>query len=356
MKIQYASDLHIEFYDNSVFLARNPFKVAGDVLVLAGDIFPLKEWKDYRQHRFFDWCRDNFRETILIPGNHEFYGSDIADWDGEWELELRPNVRMHQNRVLRIDDVDFILTTLWSRIPERLGGYFRKNMSDFTLIRKGKGPFTVHCYNEEHEKCLAFLKEAVASSKAPKKVVVTHHVPTSLCVAPEHKGSTLNPGFTVDLSEYIQSSDIDLWIYGHSHRSIDASIEKTRIVSNQVGYVAYSECVGSFSGDRYVNLDDELPAPRSNSSSINLSNQWNGGIFFEKVDGEDGLYELTGERMGLRVLYGDNGEVDAVDPFGGPFIDIGYKVVTPDGNKYVESIRLDGERILISLFPSKTHD
>ena len=31
MKVQYASDLHLEFYDNSVFLARGPFKVTVDL-------------------------------------------------------------------------------------------------------------------------------------------------------------------------------------------------------------------------------------------------------------------------------------------------------------------------------------
>ena len=61
MKVQYASDLHLEFYDNSVFLARGPFKVAGDILVLAGDTLPLIEFESYKRHRFFDWCADNFK-------------------------------------------------------------------------------------------------------------------------------------------------------------------------------------------------------------------------------------------------------------------------------------------------------
>ena len=40
-KLVQLAKAHPEFYDNSVYIARNPFKAVGDVLVLAGDTLPL---------------------------------------------------------------------------------------------------------------------------------------------------------------------------------------------------------------------------------------------------------------------------------------------------------------------------
>ncbi len=58
MKIQYCSDLHLEFKENSAFLLEQPIKPVGDILVLAGDIILLND--RFETHPFFDWAADNF--------------------------------------------------------------------------------------------------------------------------------------------------------------------------------------------------------------------------------------------------------------------------------------------------------
>jgi len=82
MKIQYASDLHLEFADNWRFLKENPLQVTGDILVLAGDIGYLGD-ENYSKHPFWDWASENYQQVIACMGNHEFYKYyDIANGPG----------------------------------------------------------------------------------------------------------------------------------------------------------------------------------------------------------------------------------------------------------------------------------
>jgi len=75
MKIQYCSDLHIEFPENKEYLVNNPIKPIGDILILAGDIALFRTLNE--QDNFFDYVSTNFNYTFWIAGNHEYYHSDI---------------------------------------------------------------------------------------------------------------------------------------------------------------------------------------------------------------------------------------------------------------------------------------
>ncbi len=240
MRIQYASDLHLEFVTNRNYLRLFPMEVTGDILVLAGDIQYLKV--GYVADPFWDWASANYQQVIVAFGNHEFYhGHDISKVSPSTIIDIRENVRAYYNVGVTIDDVEFIVSTLWGHIKPADFFVVSHSVADFSQILSNGKYFTPDMFNEEHDRCLAFIKKTVAESKARYKVVVTHHVPSILLTAPEFKDSRINGAFTVELGDFIADSDIDYWIFGHSHRNIDATIGSTRCVSNQLGYVCSNE-------------------------------------------------------------------------------------------------------------------
>ena len=241
MKIQYASDLHLEFADNWRYLKEHPLQVSGDILVLAGDIGYLGD-DNYSKHPFWDWASENYQQVIACMGNHEFYKFyDIARLKDGYCLEIRPNVHSYYNALVHIEDTDFIITTLWAKIPLEESYYTEQMVSDFRRILYNGELLTFADFNCEHERCLSFLKEAVGLSNASKKIVITHHVPSYRMQSPKFADSKANGAFLVELEDYINESGIDYWIFGHSHYNVDNKIGKTRCTSNQLGYVFHGE-------------------------------------------------------------------------------------------------------------------
>lgn len=254
MKIQYASDLHLEFADNWRFLKDNPLQVTGDVLVLAGDIGYLGD-DNYTKHPFWDWASENYKQVICCMGNHEFYKFyDIAKLHDGYCLEIRHNVHSYYNSVVQIDGIDFIVSTLWSNIPLREAYYTEQVITDFRRILYNGELFTFAEFNREHERCLDFIKKSVAESVAKHKVVVTHHVPSFQMQCPKFADSLANGAFTVELQDYIHTSGIDYWIFGHSHYNVDVTIGNTQCISNQLGYVFHGENA-SFENGKYIEFE-----------------------------------------------------------------------------------------------------
>ncbi|MGI4812814.1 MAG: metallophosphoesterase, partial [Janthinobacterium lividum] len=114
MTLQYCSDLHLEFPENAAYLKANPIRPTGDILILAGDVTLFKLIN--RQKDFFDFVSDHFRETYWIPGNHEYYGSNILNRSGSFEEKIRDNVFLVNNVVKTFGSDELIFSTLWSSL------------------------------------------------------------------------------------------------------------------------------------------------------------------------------------------------------------------------------------------------
>jgi Icc-related predicted phosphoesterase len=245
MKIQYCSDLHLEFEDNTAFLKNNPMTPSGDYLVLAGDVSYLGRILSADKW-FFDWCSDNYRETYYLPGNHEFYDhSDISILKSPFKEALHSNVFMVNNTSINIEGYDLLFTPLFSRISDINNMIIRFCMNDFHRIFVHKKRMTIEDYNLINSICVSFLQTELERAKNPV-MIFTHHVPTRLCSSREHNESPLSEAFANDLDDLIikYTEKIRYWVFGHSHRSTSREIGKTTIVSNQLGYIIEHENTG----------------------------------------------------------------------------------------------------------------
>lgn len=242
MKIQYASDLHLEFKENANWLKENPLIPVGDVLLLAGDIGYL-DTNLYSTHSFWDWAADNFQQVFVIPGNHELYnGFDINQLKNGWTQSIRKNINVYYNCVIPLtSQTDLIMSTLWSHVPVDNEVVTENCVMDFRNIKDGKLGLSVKRFNEEHNHCMNFIKNSVKKSSAENIVIATHHLPSYDLVPDEFKDSLIGGAFASEHKRFIGKSRINHWLYGHSHRNVNETIGKTKCFSNQLGYVFNGE-------------------------------------------------------------------------------------------------------------------
>src|SRR5690606_2761753 len=237
--LQYCSDLHLEFLDNQYYLEDHPIQPKADTLILAGDILTLSKLSK------FDWFMDDisekFKQVFWIPGNHEYYGSEIGSRSRAFTETIRENVFLLNNQLVEIDGVGLIFTPLWSRLSQENQGQITTSLNDFRRIRKDGRALSADHYNAMHGENLKFLEESLENGP-DKKVVITHHVPTFHNYPVKYLGDVLNEAFAVDLGELMKKHAPNYWIYGHHHfNTAPFKIGETTLLSNQLGYVMMEE-------------------------------------------------------------------------------------------------------------------
>ncbi|WP_431212701.1 metallophosphoesterase [Puia sp. P3] len=113
-----------------------------------------------------------------VPGNHEYYGSDITDKQDPLFEKIRDNLFLVNNCSVVHEGVRLIFTTLWSRISPQLHWDMQRSVSDFSAIRFREENLTPRNFSLLHEESLRFMKTALSEGGENSTVVVTHHVPT----------------------------------------------------------------------------------------------------------------------------------------------------------------------------------
>ncbi len=227
MRIQPLSDLHLEFDEDQGERFALSLPVLGDVLVLGGDIVPLRGRDHVR--KVLGWFCSRFPEIVYVPGNHEYYRTSPAWGAATLAACARglSNLHVLDPGVAEIGGIRFVAATLWFPLTPDEETY-RGFVADFALI----GDF-VPWVHQTHAAQLAFLEQTIR----PGDVVITHHVPHPRSIAPQYAGDPLNRFFVAeDTAPLLEHSGARLWIHGHTHVSFDYRVGDTRVICNARGY------------------------------------------------------------------------------------------------------------------------
>ena len=236
MKIQYCSDLHADMGHQPNYLENNTIVPSADTLILAGDIHRASLEAN---NQIFNWLSQNFKTVYWLPGNHEFYNGVNVNKFKEICHPVRENVFLINNKSITFpeEDLTIFFSMLWSKLDPINAHMVEHGMNDFYLIKVDGKILNIALYDYLYQTHWDWLQNAIKNDKSGKKVVVTHHCPSKLCNHPDFEHSPLNSGFMTDLTDYIEKSNIDYWIYGHTHRNMpEITIGKTKLITNQFCY------------------------------------------------------------------------------------------------------------------------
>jgi len=232
MKIQIASDLHLEFLEKKFPDYRAIEITDTDVLVIAGDIH-----RGIRAiTKFADWPVP----VVYVHGNHEAYSEQYFSLvENLRAASLDSNVHYLERDEYVLNGVRFLGCCLWT--DYRLMGnpltamrHAKQDLNDHRLIRTEHGRFTPQDALQIHQKSRAWLEKKLDGHFDGPTVVVTHHGSHPNSVHPQFDGSPLNPAFISDLTPLVEKAD--LWIHGHVHDSFRYDVAGTTVVANPRGY------------------------------------------------------------------------------------------------------------------------
>ena len=232
MRLHILSNLHLELG------AFTPPDTGADAVILAGDI--------HVQDRGVDWAVKQFSVPVYyVLGNYEFYGGHLERTVKRLKQKaVGTNVHVLECDEAIQDNVRFLGGTCWTDFSatgnlKLAMAEARRTMSDYREIRSGMGlrKLRPEDTQKKHTEFKAWLRKKLNEPFDGKTVVITHHAPSILSIAPEYLDEfTHGSAAYVNRMEYLMGKPIALWVHGQTHSKFEYQIAGTHVVCNPRGY------------------------------------------------------------------------------------------------------------------------
>ena len=212
-----------------------------DALVVAGDLSnkPKVRWGPLINHL----GRYVAPERIyLFPGNHDYYDFRLDGDDRLAEICADAGAHFSQKSEFVVGDTRFLSCTLWTDFtlygdPAHAMRIAEAGMNDFRYIRlAGAGhrrirPSDTAFVHMDHRR---WLEERLAMPFVGRTVVISHH-----CPHPDLISATpdlINSAYGSNLCPVIEAYQPDAWLFGHTHRRVEATVGRTLVRNISLGY------------------------------------------------------------------------------------------------------------------------
>jgi 3',5'-cyclic AMP phosphodiesterase CpdA len=150
------------------------------------------------------------------------------------------HVHVLENEVFIVGDVRFLVATAWTDFTSTgdvvaASNVCARDMNDYRMIRTGSAYRRLRPVDviEKNHATKAFFSQKLATPFEGKTVVVSHHCPLREAAGDEHEGH-ISAAYYNNWHSLVDQADV--WIFGHTHKSIDAVFGNCRVISNPRGY------------------------------------------------------------------------------------------------------------------------
>lgn len=242
MKINYFSDIHLEFW------TAEPPLTDAELIIAAGDIGS--------HNQGVKWLKTFDKPVIYVAGNHEYYSQEYNSTLNALRDECAgTNIHFLENDVWVFGGIRFLGCTLWTDLF--VAGHLYANQlgsmsNDFKCIKYGNGAFDPFKFTQLHRRSLVWLEQQLATPFPGKTVLVTHHAPSPLSwQGPADSVTKL--AYCCNLKEMIERYKMAVWFHGHIHAICNYRIGATQVLCNPRGY-SKEKAVPEFSIDKTVEI------------------------------------------------------------------------------------------------------